>query len=277
MVSLTICRGGAVQACRGGAVQVCRVTTQNHTEPAAFLPTLPCPPPPPRLPRLPLTSSAATPEPPHRLPPVVAAFATVSPPLPPLPPALVLPCTTTSPRKAAQQRHQRGISRVDAVPRDTQYLPHPHHGGYVQGSGAVNHNGAALSISGGSDGTFYHGGHVDGAFHHDGRGYRAPQVGEGYRDHHQGSGGLVTLRRDGILICNFDKVSEIRNDMSWWDTVKVKSFWNPPIMYELFGSFTKNPAMFAQEISYLTWKLQRGEIRPKVAGRVSLVWYVELI
>ena len=78
------------------------------------------------------------------------------------------------------------------------------------------------------------------------------------------------LKRDGILICNVDKVSEIRNDMSWWDTVKAKFFWNTPIMYELFGSFRKNPAMFAQELSYLTWKLQRGEIRPKVAGRVSL-------
>ena len=31
--------------------------------------------------------------------------------------------------EAAQWRRQRGISRVDAVPRDTQYLPHPHHGG----------------------------------------------------------------------------------------------------------------------------------------------------
>ena len=78
------------------------------------------------------------------------------------------------------------------------------------------------------------------------------------------------LRRDGVLICNVDKVSEIQNNMSWWDTVKAKFFWNPPIMYELFGSFRNNPAVFAHELSYLTWKLQRGEIRPKVAGRVTL-------
>jgi hypothetical protein len=31
--------------------------------------------------------------------------------------------------EAAQWHRQRGISRVDAVPRDTQYLPHPRHGG----------------------------------------------------------------------------------------------------------------------------------------------------
>jgi hypothetical protein len=31
--------------------------------------------------------------------------------------------------EAAQWHRQRGISRVDAVPRDTQYLPHPCHGG----------------------------------------------------------------------------------------------------------------------------------------------------
>ena len=99
--------------------------------------------------------------------------------------------------EAAQRLRQRGILRVDAVSRDTQYLPHPHHGGSVQGGGAVHHNGAVLSISDDSDGSCHHGGHGDGAFHHDGRGFRAPQVGEGYGDHHQGSGGLVTPQGSG--------------------------------------------------------------------------------
>jgi hypothetical protein len=36
---------------------------------------------------------------------------------------------------------------VDAVPRDTQYLPHPCNGGSAQGGGAVHHDGAALSVS----------------------------------------------------------------------------------------------------------------------------------
>ena len=49
--------------------------------------------------------------------------------------------------EAAQWRRQRGISRVDAVPRDTQYLPHPCNGGSAQGGGAVHHDGAALSVS----------------------------------------------------------------------------------------------------------------------------------
>ena len=87
---------------------------------------------------------------------------------------------------------------------------------------------------------------------------------DGYKSSHQ------ALNRDGILICYVDKASEIQHDMSWWDTIKAKFFWNPPIMYDLIGSFRENPTKFAQELSYLTWKLQRGEIRPKVAGRVTL-------
>jgi len=87
---------------------------------------------------------------------------------------------------------------------------------------------------------------------------------DGYKSSHQ------ALNRDGILICFVDKASEVQHDMSWWDTIKAKFFWNPPIMYDLIGSFRKNPTMFAQELSYLIWKLQRGEIRPKVAGRVTL-------
>jgi hypothetical protein len=86
MVSLAIRRGGA---CR------CAVfTTQNHTEPAAILPTLPSYPPPP-------PQSCRGLHSPH--PPQPRSRHTVCrqlpPPLRPSPLALVLPCTTTSPRR----------------------------------------------------------------------------------------------------------------------------------------------------------------------------------
>ena len=84
-----------------GRLQMCGVYHTKSHRTSGHSPNPPLLPPPTAsiLPRPPLTSSAATPEPPHRLPPVAAAFATVLPPLPPSPLALVLPCTTTSPRR----------------------------------------------------------------------------------------------------------------------------------------------------------------------------------
>ena len=104
-------------------------TTQNQrpfSQPSRALPRrLNCrglrSPHPPR----PRIAAATRRLPPHRLPPVAAAVATVSPSSPPSPPALV----NQPEAEAAQWRRQRGISRVDAVPRDTQYLWHPRHGG----------------------------------------------------------------------------------------------------------------------------------------------------
>jgi len=44
----------------------------------------------------------------------------------------------------------------------------------------------------------------------------------------------------------------------------------PYLMDDLNESFEKNPKMFVNELNYLVCKLLRGEISPKVAGRVSL-------
>ena len=107
-----------------------------HKTTQTILPTLPGPPPP-QLPRPLLTSSAATTNR-HRCPSTaaapfaarcrrrrerLAAIATIAA-------GLVFFMHNNQPEaEAAQWRHQRGISQVEAVPRDTQYLPHPCHGG----------------------------------------------------------------------------------------------------------------------------------------------------
>jgi len=46
--------------------------------------------------------------------------------------------------------------------------------------------------------------------------------------------------------------------------------WSNAIFYDLNESYAQNPKMFGHELHYLICKLQRGEINPKVAGRVSL-------
>ena len=86
------------------------------------------------------------------------------------------------------------------------------------------------------------------------------------------------LTSQGILICNVGNASELQNVSNddvdstrvWWNTMKTKYFCNRAIFYDLNESYNENPRMFAQELNYLACKLQRGEIRPKVAGRVTL-------
>ncbi|KAL7535068.1 hypothetical protein ACHAXR_006251, partial [Thalassiosira sp. AJA248-18] len=98
------------------------------------------------------------------------------------------------------------------------------------------------------------------------------------------------LTPDGILVCNTGNDAsgasllhlKHQNDpafchafddnglSTWWSGVKAKYIWNRAIFYDLNTSYEKNPKMFAHELHYLICKLDRGEIMPKVAGKVSL-------
>ncbi|KAL9184733.1 hypothetical protein ACHAXT_012703 [Thalassiosira profunda] len=93
------------------------------------------------------------------------------------------------------------------------------------------------------------------------------------------------LTSDGILVCNTGNSSSLlrlQNDPAfcnafddnglhtWWSGMKARFFWNRAVFYDLNDSFEANPRMFEQELRYLICKLERGEVRPKVAGRVSL-------
>lgn len=95
------------------------------------------------------------------------------------------------------------------------------------------------------------------------------------------------LTDDGMLVCNTGNSSaELKRDESgqsfcnvldpdsgishWWSTTKARYFWKRAIFYDLNDSYEKNPKMFGHELHYLICKLQRGEIKPKVAGKVSL-------
>jgi NADPH:quinone reductase-like Zn-dependent oxidoreductase len=73
------------------------------------------------------------------------------------------------------------------------------------------------------------------------------------------------LTDSGVLICN------VGPDMGiWWSSLRAKLLGSRAIFYEVHESFRTNPRLFAHELHYLICKLQRGEIRPKVAGRVTL-------
>ena len=94
------------------------------------------------------------------------------------------------------------------------------------------------------------------------------------------------LTPDGVLVCNTSNhciVKLPRPDdstfcpsfgdqsfNSWWSGIKAKYVWNRTVSYDLNESFLKNPKIFAHELKYLVCKRMRGEISPKVAGRVSL-------
>ena len=91
------------------------------------------------------------------------------------------------------------------------------------------------------------------------------------------------LNDDGILICNVGSASALQNVLKkdddpgmsisswiWRSTMKARFFWRRAIFYDLNESYNTNPRMFANELHYLICKLQRGEIQPKVAGRVTL-------
>jgi len=97
------------------------------------------------------------------------------------------------------------------------------------------------------------------------------------------------LTPDGTLVCNTTSTTSSAFDdqhghedgtgcggcddgsmSTWWSTIKAKYFWNRAIFYDLFESYEQNPKMFVHELHYLICKLDRGEIRPKVAGKVAL-------
>ncbi len=94
------------------------------------------------------------------------------------------------------------------------------------------------------------------------------------------------LTADGVLVCNTGNHSasqlQHQNDpafclafdeggmSAWWSGVKARYVWSCAVFYDLNESYEKNPKMFGHELHYLICKLQRGEISPKVAGKVSL-------
>ncbi len=93
------------------------------------------------------------------------------------------------------------------------------------------------------------------------------------------------LTPDGVLICNTGNHAEHeiqRKDEpgfflfnenavnAWWSGVKANYVWNRAIFYDAHESYEKNPKMFGHELQYLICKLQRGELSPKLAGKVSL-------
>jgi len=89
------------------------------------------------------------------------------------------------------------------------------------------------------------------------------------------------LTPEGTLVCNAGNESALhlqddpdRDWMTdageWLNVQKAKYVWSNAIFYDLNESYGQNPKMFGHELHYLICKLQRGEINPKVAGRVSL-------
>ncbi len=92
------------------------------------------------------------------------------------------------------------------------------------------------------------------------------------------------LTPDGILVCTGNSAVDASSDASetfchsfdaarvqqWWSTMKAKYLWNRAVFYDVHESFERSPTMFKQELLYLICKLERNEISPKVAGRVSL-------
>jgi NADPH:quinone reductase-like Zn-dependent oxidoreductase len=94
------------------------------------------------------------------------------------------------------------------------------------------------------------------------------------------------LNPDGILVCNTGGSTNVLNASEpgcggcgveesgginkWWSSVKARYIWNRAVFYDVYESYEQNPKMFRHELQYLICKLQRGEIRPKVAGKVSL-------
>lgn len=93
------------------------------------------------------------------------------------------------------------------------------------------------------------------------------------------------LNPTGVLVCNancalkngsssfcnaFDDTSVSTSISSWWNTIRVKYLWSRAVFFDLNESYEADPETFANELHRLIYKLQRGEIMPKVAGRVSL-------
>mmetsp|Transcript_6751 Transcript_6751/g.14318 ORF Transcript_6751/g.14318 Transcript_6751/m.14318 type:complete len:912 (-) Transcript_6751:177-2912(-) len=102
---------------------------------------------------------------------------------------------------------------------------------------------------------------------------------DGYESSYQ------ALTENGRLICTGGPSSMLDPDSAmhvgrensmtdevsnWWSGVKARYLWNRAVHYDIFESYEADRRMFAQELSYLVCKLQRGEISPKVAGRISL-------
>ena len=57
---------------------------------------------------------------------------------------------------------------------------------------------------------------------------------------------------------------------AWWADVQARYLWRRVVFYDLHAAYEADPRMFGHELRYLVCLLQRGEIVPKVAGRVSL-------
>jgi NADPH:quinone reductase-like Zn-dependent oxidoreductase len=69
---------------------------------------------------------------------------------------------------------------------------------------------------------------------------------------------------------SFCNTFESNNLKLWWSHVKAKYIWSRSVFYDVRESYERDPRMFKQELLYLICKLEKNEIRPKVAGRVSL-------
>jgi NADPH2:quinone reductase len=93
------------------------------------------------------------------------------------------------------------------------------------------------------------------------------------------------LKPTGVLVCNtnvavksgppsfcnaFEDTSISASISTWWNNVRVKYLWSRVVFYDLNESYQTDPETFGNELHRLIYKLQRGEIKPKVAGRVSL-------
>ena len=93
------------------------------------------------------------------------------------------------------------------------------------------------------------------------------------------------LNPDGRLICTGGPSSMLDPDSTlhvgrensmtdevsnWWSGVKARHLWSRAVFYDVFESYEADRKGFAHELSYLVCQLKRGEIKPKVAGRVCL-------
>ncbi len=81
----------------------------------------------------------------------------------------------------------------------------------------------------------------------------------------------VLMKNGSPSFCNaFDDTSISTSISSWWNTVRTKYLWNRAVFYDLNESYQSDPTEFGHVLHRLIFKLQKGKINPKVAGRVSL-------
>ena len=83
----------------------------------------------------------------------------------------------------------------------------------------------------------------------------------------------AALAPDGALIRDAsDSGSHLQTAASrpWFFDTKARAAWDRTLFYNLHDAYADDPRMFGHELRYLICLLQRGEIAPKVAGRVRL-------